>query len=1139
MTKQTSTRKSLFVSVIALVCCFAMLLGTTYAWFTDSVTSEGNTIQSGTLKIDLLHRVGEDEWVSLKEATDHKIFDYDKWEPGFTAVETLKVQNQGKLALQYKLSFGTTETEVVGENGVSLGDVIKVYYTYGEATAASYADVLTWTEAGTLNEVMAKPYGFIGGQLLPEGETLEDGAAATTSVQEQVIQIALHMDENAGNEYQNIGFAGLFVNLVATQWTYEEDAFGADYDQNAIFPQINGTFFAEADVTGKVNENNELTEDVTIGDPNGDKHANVFAGTLLEPGTTNLGLSIATTERSGNIEMTAGQVSRSFDVHISGISEQNTVPATIDLGEVMPKDYKDSSIELYHVENGTPIAMTGVDAMTAHNQYIYTAENGGMAVNMATFSEVTVVVAAGDPWAGGVDTSWYKDTITEFTLTTEEQFAGFAQIVGGMAEGIAQDTFAGKTVKLGADLDLGGKNNKNFPPVGYYFTNDNDEDGNPNEDAADIRSDVYSFEGTFDGQNHTISNILQRTWDIKGDDDEYNLPTEQYYKDGMGIFGFVYNGTVKNLVVNNFQSDGEYSTTGCVAAYASGTSTFENIKVVNSNPRAYNVPNGGVVGYAYAESGATNVINFNNIEVGASNKITALWGSWDVGCGGILGRVNGDTTVNMTNCTVGAIIDVYNDVCGNYQYYQYRYSGMLIGTVGGDRDPLTGGEKVNFSNVKVYIGNWADYYYCEFEKNSVGSYTTDFQFSRVERNEINIDPATNLPYKEHLSPCRHSHTPNEDKMGTYLPFDQLYTGYGWGSSPVRAADGVEVIKYFYTVTYMDGKGENVLATEYVTAGERSESKLWANEYTVKKENISEKPAEKIFKGWVNSNSAVTTSIPAGNYKDVVLYESWDNPYMIRFVDQSGNVIYSEAFTDDHKTLSYVPPVPEVEGYVGRWEDYSTKLQNVSSDVTIRPIYTLTATENGDIIMPGTMTAAQLFERLAKGDNLVMGENLTDDGESLNGSKNNLCDMNEGVTSRLNLNTYELNCNFDHNSNKLWHVFNLGQKSKLTLASGASGFGTLRMNLLNMNGNAGAYMFALEPESALTLEAGVTIEVHYPTANQGKVFAFAFVNKNGSVISTTDFSEDDGIYVDKTTAGVIRIIVGVDSVINGDGTISHP
>ena len=619
----------------------------------------------------------------------------------------------------------------------------------------------------------------------------------------------------------------------------------------------------------------------------------------------------------------------------------------------------------------------------------------------------------------------------------------------------------------------------------------------------------------------------------------------------MGIFGFVYNGTVKNLVVNNFQSDGEFSTTGCVAAYASGTSTFDNIKIVNSNPRAYNVPNGGVVGYAYNQSGSKATINFNNIEVGASNKITALWGSWDVGCGGILGRVNGDTTVNMTNCTVGAVIDVYNDVCGNYQYYQYRYAGMLVGTVGGDTDPLTGGEKVNFSNVKVYIGNWADYYYCEFEKNSVGSYTDDYQCSRVEKNEINIDPTTNLPYnlkdeegKFLISPCRHQHTENEKKenknMGTYLPFDQLYTGYGWGSSPVKSADGVEVIKYFYTVTYMNGKGDTVLATEYVTAGERSENKLWANAHTVKTGALTTNEGKK-FVGWMNANSEKTTSISAGNYKDVILYESWENPYIIRFVNIDDEVVYSEAWTSSNQGLSYTPPVPEIEGYVGSWEsDWQTKLENVTADVTIKPFYVLKeVAEQEHIVADENMTAAKLFEHLENGKSIIMGADITGSGKndlSISGNKHSFCEINKGennqpTISRLNINSYELTCTFDHNANKSWHVFDISDGGKLTISGGINGNGTMVVNFKDVKSTV--YLFSIGSGGTLVLEAGLTFEIHYPTSDKDKIFGFEI---NGEYQS---FAKYDGIYVDRDiTPGIIKIVVGVTTTITEAGVTQN-
>ena len=1118
-----NTFKQVMCSVLALVMTLSALLGTTFAWFTDSVTSNGNIIQSGKLSAEMhwsdkLLVADSDEW---NNADSTSVFNYNNWEPGYTEIRYVKVSNSGTLNFKWKLSI-EAEGKVT-----DLSDVIDVYYVNPVTVELTKEGLKSLTPAGTLTEVLASNSG-------------EAGSLAPDTC--QILAIAFHMDELAGNDYQGKSLcdAGFSLKLLATQDVGEFDSFGDDYDKDATFPDFDNTRVSVP--VGEVDGNNNLTQPMTI---QGSVNATIPAGVKIAEGTTELTLSVGNTERSTNIDMTMGEVSRSLDVHIDGISEDNTVPMIIDLGAVLPVGYKEANISLYHVEDGVANKMDLVDTPALHNDFSYNAATGEVSIALASFSEVTAVVAAGDPWAGGVDISWYNTTDTEFTLTNEDQFAGFAAIVGGMAKDAngneIGDTFEGKTVKLDADLNLGSENNKIFTPVGYRFTDDNNKNGIPNESKEDISSNVYSFEGIFDGQNHTISNILQRTWDIKGDDPHYSLPNEQYYNDGMGIFGFVYNGTVKNLVVNNFQSDGEFSTTGCVAAYASGTSTFDNIKIVNSNPRAYNVPNGGVVGYAYNQSGSTATINFNNITVDSSNKITALWGSWDVGCGGILGRVNGDTTVNMNNCTVGAVIDVYNDVCGNYQYYQYRYAGMLVGTVGGDTDPLTGGEKVNFSNVKVYIGNWADYYYCEFEKNTVGSYTTDFQFSRVEKNEINIDPATNLPYnlkdeegKFPISPCRHKHTENEDKMGTYLPFDQLYTGYGWGSSPVKSADGVEVIKYFYTVTYMDGKGDNVLATEYVTAGERSENKLWANKHTVKNSALTTNEGKE-FVGWMNANSEKTPYISAGNYKDVILYESWENPYIIRFVNIDGEVVYSEAWTSSNQGLSYTPPVPEIEGYVGSWESgWQTKLENVTADVTIKPLYVLKeVAEQEHIVADENMTAAKLFEYLENGKSIIMGADITGSGKndlSISGNKHNFCDIRGGDNSRLNINSYELTCTFDHNANKSWHVFDISDGGKLTISGGVNGNGTMVVNFKDVKSTV--YLFSIGSGGTLVLEAGLTFEIHYPTSDKDKIFGFEI---NGKLQSLAEY---DGIYVDRSTDGIIKIVVGVTTTITEAGVTQN-
>ena len=938
MKQKNSTRKSLVLSVLSLLCCFAMLLGTTYAWFTDTVTSAGNTIQAGNLKIDLLHKV-DNQWISLKETTDHKVFDYDRWEPGYTRVELLDIQNLGTLALQYKLSLGIESgTEDVGKNGERLADVIKVYVSYGDNTGAeSFADIekgTAWQYAGTLSDVIKNPTKFVGGQLLPKGASMDavaESAKATTAIESQYVTVALHMDENAGNEYQGIGVGNLTVNLLATQWSYEDDSFDAGYDQDAIFPLLPGQLFY-ASAPAKF-ENGIIT----LGNENDMCTAVVSDNVTLADGATEVALNVSVVEiREADVDnLNGGDVLVPLDVHVDGVSENNTTPVLITVRDVLPKNYASYNIRLFHVEDGTTVQMTAVaslEELDAHNEFYYDPATGEITLAMATFSEVTAAVTANNPWDGtAVDTSWYNTTSTEFTLDTAAQFAGFAQIVGGM-NGQTQDSFKGKTVKLDADINLGGRI---WYPIGYYNSNGNYD----KVSGGSVESDVLSFEGTFDGQGHTISNVYQNTWEMFGDYNSGYSGTPNHYKDGMGIFGWVQNGTVQNLAVSNFQSDGEFCTTGCVAAYSSGVSTFENIRITNCNPRAYNVPNGGVVGYAYDEETAeTNSITFSNISVDPTTKITALWGSWDVGCGGILGRSGDNTTVTMTNCSVGAIMDVYNDVCANYQYYDFRYSGMLIGTVGSDGDPSD--QSVSFNNVQVYYGDWSNdyHYYCELVENSIASYTHDYQFSRLTKinsvieiqdlngdwnqtgNFVVVDGDTTTCYHIRKDAdgkfYEHKHEDSgietidgvevlvEDKQRVHIPFRQLYTGYGWGAT--STAEGANVSEAKYTITFMTSDGNRVLDVQYITNNDAISIDTYDD---VARNFLGDEYAGNAFGGWITAGSVKIADIAAGNTKNYVLYPTHKEKFVARWLDENGDTYYTETFDKGQSALKGQPADP--------------------------------------------------------------------------------------------------------------------------------------------------------------------------------------------------------------------------------------
>lgn len=215
MTNKT-TKRALFSSVMALLLCFTMLLGTTFAWFTDSVTSSNNIIKSGTLDVEMYWADGVEDpaTASWVDASSGAIFDYDQWEPGFVQVRHIKIENKGTLALKYQVSIVAT-----GEAS-DLTDVIDVYYVDPAVQVADRAALDASYKIGTLTEVLAGLTTTAGGELKFE--------------ENDTITIALKMQESANNNYQDKSIGSSFaIKLMATQLTYESDSFDELYDAMA------------------------------------------------------------------------------------------------------------------------------------------------------------------------------------------------------------------------------------------------------------------------------------------------------------------------------------------------------------------------------------------------------------------------------------------------------------------------------------------------------------------------------------------------------------------------------------------------------------------------------------------------------------------------------------------------------------------------------------------------------------------------------------------------------------------------------------------------------------------------------------------------------------------------------------------
>ncbi len=227
MTHMKNTKRALFASVVSLLLCISMLIGSTFAWFTDTATTGVNTITAGNLDIKVSYKNATvTEWKEVSE-TEKLFNDAALWEPGYTEVAYLKVENNGSLALKYQLAINVTG-EVIGKNkdggNITLSEVLK--YDLIELTAdTTYADRAAALAAVSDAKNLAS-------------ETVSGTIEAKADA--KYFALVVYMPANVGNEGNhdgtNIPSIELGVNVYATQLMSEDDSFGNDYDEDALYP---------------------------------------------------------------------------------------------------------------------------------------------------------------------------------------------------------------------------------------------------------------------------------------------------------------------------------------------------------------------------------------------------------------------------------------------------------------------------------------------------------------------------------------------------------------------------------------------------------------------------------------------------------------------------------------------------------------------------------------------------------------------------------------------------------------------------------------------------------------------------------------------------------------------------------------
>ena len=230
--KAPSAKRSFIMSLTSLIICVAMLLGTTFAWFSETITSGVNTIKSGNLDVDLQYaKVNNGQltgWNDVNNATE--IFDpAAKWEPGYTEVIYLKLTNLGSLAIKYKLGINISE-ETAGTN--VYGDTFKLsdYIKFGVVEVNANEVYADREEAIAAVESVSNP--------LNAGYT-ESGSMENQN-DSKIVAVVVYMPETVGNEANyktntTPPMIKLGINLVATQDTVEMDSFDNYYDAGAAW----------------------------------------------------------------------------------------------------------------------------------------------------------------------------------------------------------------------------------------------------------------------------------------------------------------------------------------------------------------------------------------------------------------------------------------------------------------------------------------------------------------------------------------------------------------------------------------------------------------------------------------------------------------------------------------------------------------------------------------------------------------------------------------------------------------------------------------------------------------------------------------------------------------------------------------
>ena len=596
MKTRNSTKSKLLSSVIALVLCVSMLIGATFAWFTDTASTGVNKIQAGNLDVELEMEDTNGDWVNAEGKTlswvkaDGHTEETVLWEPGCTyQLPELRIRNNGNLKLKYQIAI----------SGIQ-GD-------------AELNNAIEWT---------------INDTALGSDHPLEPGASDTLTIKG-------HMKETAGNEYQGKSIDNIAITVRAAQLggTYgtvsgEFDSAGNDYDATAPYcewPVVVNQAVAKdpsGNPTGQT-----LTKYVSA-----DVQAQVeIPAAAVDPNAAQMILKVEKSTAPGNFTIAAGQDSKTYEVKVEGLRADNDTPvkAKIFVGIGL------TGVTLTHngndafTDKGSAANYTGADKTFYYNStdgYIYFASK--------TFSPFSAAFDApvGISGEGTMKETYYPtaekaqeaaDNGTTVTATqkveigedgnkeTIEQGQNFKTPVAKCGDvryytfkeaitSIRNGETTGKTITLLKDITV--TNEDTVDSYDFYW-----------KDEVDAVIPILKDDTIFDGNGHTITSRIS----------------------GGYLICSVVNATIKNLKVHydNVQN--------AAIVYSSQNSVFEN--VTTSGTLTWTTGNNAAfTTYPFADLTMTDCVNEATLQTytGDTSAYCAVFNGYALGTG----------TFNMTNC---------------------------------------------------------------------------------------------------------------------------------------------------------------------------------------------------------------------------------------------------------------------------------------------------------------------------------------------------------------------------------------------------------------------------------------------------------------------------------------------------------